>query len=187
MDEGSFFQQWEEAAAAAAADSLHHFTEEQLSILGFGQQDQQQQLAQVICTDKPRKVAPKSCSWDSCITTTTATTDQSSSPSFLSFSNSDVEQPSCHLHDHHHQQLKKEEVEISFPHHQQGGVKRKFEALVGEGLRKVNTTTTAATTRPVSQNQEHIIAERKRREKLSQRFIALSAIIPGLKKVCQIL
>ncbi|PSS19278.1 Transcription factor bHLH25 like [Actinidia chinensis var. chinensis] len=32
-------------------------------------------------------------------------------------------------------------------------------------------------------NQEHILAERKRREKLSQRFIALSAIIPGLKKM----
>ncbi|KAG1348096.1 transcription factor bHLH25 [Cocos nucifera] len=34
----------------------------------------------------------------------------------------------------------------------------------------------------LSQAQEHIIAERKRREKLSQRFIALSAVIPGLKK-----
>ncbi|KAF2320717.1 hypothetical protein GH714_030286 [Hevea brasiliensis] len=34
-----------------------------------------------------------------------------------------------------------------------------------------------------SQTQDHIIAERKRREKLSQRFIALSAIVPGLKKV----
>ncbi|KAF2296492.1 hypothetical protein GH714_040453 [Hevea brasiliensis] len=34
-----------------------------------------------------------------------------------------------------------------------------------------------------SQTQDHIIAERKRREKLSQRFIALSAIVPGLKKM----
>lgn len=32
-------------------------------------------------------------------------------------------------------------------------------------------------------SKEHIIAERKRREKLSQRFIALSAMVPGLKKV----
>ncbi|XP_022751164.1 transcription factor bHLH19-like isoform X1 [Durio zibethinus] len=30
--------------------------------------------------------------------------------------------------------------------------------------------------------QEHVIAERKRREKLSQRFISLSTLIPGLKK-----
>lgn len=36
----------------------------------------------------------------------------------------------------------------------------------------------------LSHTQDHIIAERKRREKLSQRFIALSAIVPGLKKVC---
>ena len=31
--------------------------------------------------------------------------------------------------------------------------------------------------------REHVIAERKRREKLSQRFIALSALIPDLNKV----
>lgn len=35
----------------------------------------------------------------------------------------------------------------------------------------------------LSQPQDHIIAERKRREKLSQRFIALSALVPGLQKV----
>ncbi|KAK7386175.1 hypothetical protein VNO78_26208 [Psophocarpus tetragonolobus] len=34
-----------------------------------------------------------------------------------------------------------------------------------------------------SQTQDHIMAERKRREKLSTMFIALSAIIPGLKKM----
>ncbi|XP_017697825.1 transcription factor bHLH18-like [Phoenix dactylifera] len=34
----------------------------------------------------------------------------------------------------------------------------------------------------LSQAQDHIIAERKRREKLGQRFIALSAVIPRLKK-----
>nr|UUA80730.1 transcription factor bHLH21 [Panax quinquefolius] len=35
----------------------------------------------------------------------------------------------------------------------------------------------------LSQAKDHIMAERKRREKLSQRFIALSAIVPGLKKM----
>lgn len=39
------------------------------------------------------------------------------------------------------------------------------------------------TTTTLSQAQEHIIAERNRREKLNQKFIALSALIPGLKKV----
>ncbi|XP_038721057.1 transcription factor bHLH25 [Tripterygium wilfordii] len=41
----------------------------------------------------------------------------------------------------------------------------------------------ATTTRSPSHAQDHILAERKRREKLSQRFIALSAIVPGLKKM----
>ncbi|KAH0701238.1 hypothetical protein KY284_015453 [Solanum tuberosum] len=36
---------------------------------------------------------------------------------------------------------------------------------------------------PSVELQHHIIAERKRREKLSQRFVALSAILPSLKKV----
>ena len=35
----------------------------------------------------------------------------------------------------------------------------------------------------LSHAKEHVLAERKRREKLTQRFIALSAIVPGLKKV----
>lgn len=35
-------------------------------------------------------------------------------------------------------------------------------------------------------SQDHIMAERKRREKLGQRFIALSAIVPGLKKMDKI-
>ncbi|XVE48661.1 hypothetical protein DITRI_Ditri01bG0020300 [Diplodiscus trichospermus] len=35
----------------------------------------------------------------------------------------------------------------------------------------------------ISQTKDHIMAERKRREKLSQKFIALSAIVPGLKKM----
>ncbi|KAL5707847.1 hypothetical protein ACHQM5_018702 [Ranunculus cassubicifolius] len=35
----------------------------------------------------------------------------------------------------------------------------------------------------LSCTQEHAIAERKRREKLSQQFIALSGMVPGLKKI----
>lgn len=34
-----------------------------------------------------------------------------------------------------------------------------------------------------SYKRDHVIAERKRREKLTERFIALSAVVPGLKKV----
>ncbi|KDP32144.1 hypothetical protein JCGZ_12605 [Jatropha curcas] len=42
---------------------------------------------------------------------------------------------------------------------------------------------TGAMSRTLSHAQDHVIAERKRREKLSQRFIALSAVVPGLKKM----
>ncbi|BAT86948.1 hypothetical protein LR48_Vigan09g256900 [Vigna angularis] len=49
---------------------------------------------------------------------------------------------------------------------------------------KANQEAIKIETRPkLSQPQDHIIAERKRREKLSQRFIALSALVPGLKKM----
>uniref|UniRef100_A0A7N0R8R9 BHLH domain-containing protein n=1 Tax=Kalanchoe fedtschenkoi TaxID=63787 RepID=A0A7N0R8R9_KALFE len=47
--------------------------------------------------------------------------------------------------------------------------------------RKFRITSDAATTRS-SGAQDHIVAERKRREKLNQRIIALSAVVPGLKK-----
>ncbi|XAR51330.1 hypothetical protein NMG60_11005930 [Bertholletia excelsa] len=40
-----------------------------------------------------------------------------------------------------------------------------------------------AVTRTPPEVQDRVMAERKRREKLSQRFIALSAIVPGLKKM----
>ncbi|KAL2904097.1 Transcription factor bHLH25 [Bienertia sinuspersici] len=36
-------------------------------------------------------------------------------------------------------------------------------------------------------SNEHVVAERLRREKMTQGFVALSALIPGLKKVCFVL
>ncbi|CAJ1936202.1 unnamed protein product [Sphenostylis stenocarpa] len=49
-------------------------------------------------------------------------------------------------------------------------------------LFKASQTKKIGTRTKISQPQDHIIAERKRREKLSQRFIALSALVPGLQK-----
>ncbi|XP_042009684.1 transcription factor bHLH25-like [Salvia splendens] len=46
------------------------------------------------------------------------------------------------------------------------------------GIKRINPSNTK-----LAQAQDHILAERKRREKLSQRFIALSALVPGLKKM----
>lgn len=48
---------------------------------------------------------------------------------------------------------------------------------------KANQAKRSHTGARLSHAQDHIIAERKRREKLSQRFIALSALVPGLKKM----
>ncbi|XP_004230658.1 transcription factor bHLH18-like [Solanum lycopersicum] len=53
-----------------------------------------------------------------------------------------------------------------------------FKAASCQGANK-----SVSTNGKLTQAQDHIIAERKRREKLSQRFIALSALIPGLKKM----
>ncbi|OVA07341.1 Myc-type [Macleaya cordata] len=50
---------------------------------------------------------------------------------------------------------------------------------INQGYKRAASSTTTKT----SYTQDHIMAERKRREKLSQRFIALSAIVPGLKKM----
>lgn len=48
---------------------------------------------------------------------------------------------------------------------------------------KVGQKRTNAMIRTPSETQDRVMAERKRREKLSQRFIALSAMVPGLKKM----
>lgn len=50
-------------------------------------------------------------------------------------------------------------------------------------IKRENKAATTTTMRNQTQARDHVIAERKRREKLTQRFIALSAILPGLKKV----
>nr|GLL19324.1 uncharacterized protein LOC109168451 [Ipomoea trifida] len=42
---------------------------------------------------------------------------------------------------------------------------------------------TGSAVRTPLQAQDHVLAERKRRENLTQRFISLSALIPGLKKL----
>ncbi|KAK1410348.1 hypothetical protein QVD17_36884 [Tagetes erecta] len=46
-----------------------------------------------------------------------------------------------------------------------------------------STTRFRSTRRNQRQAQEHVLAERKRREKLAERFISLSALLPGLKKM----
>ncbi|MCD7452413.1 hypothetical protein HAX54_016518 [Datura stramonium] len=47
----------------------------------------------------------------------------------------------------------------------------------------INTTQKKSYSRTGLQAQDHVLAERKRRERLTQRFIALSTLIPNLKKL----
>lgn len=52
-----------------------------------------------------------------------------------------------------------------------------------QGQREGKRNSSVATTTSHPPPPHHIIAERLRREKIAQHFIALSALIPGLKKV----
>ncbi|MED6193518.1 hypothetical protein PIB30_020320 [Stylosanthes scabra] len=102
-------------------------------------------------------------------------------------------------HHHHHQQLYnnkpsssdhvlKPKIEsVCSESFDFASVVSQADYLSGYGDNNANKGSAAAaaatTTRNPTQAQDHVIAERKRREKLSQRFIALSAIVPGLKKM----
>ncbi|KAK3146234.1 hypothetical protein QOZ80_3BG0263430 [Eleusine coracana subsp. coracana] len=187
MDEPSFFHQWQSDAL------LEQYTEQQIAV-AFGHQGEVDQAVAAALTmpattttqqyaaatpaelhQRPRKAAKVNTSWDSCITEQGSLAD-SSSPTILSFSTraeahqvpyfgaaaaaAPVKAP------------KQEMVDAAaFP------VKRSYDAMVAADAQA------PIPSRPASQNQDHILAERKRREKLSQRFIALSKIVPGLKKM----
>ncbi|XP_058227083.1 transcription factor bHLH18-like [Rhododendron vialii] len=70
-----------------------------------------------------------------------------------------------------------------------GALNSEDEEVVAAGMLLSNKSSQGAkksgssNPRPASQTYDHIIAERKRREQLSQLFVALSAIVPGLKKM----
>ncbi|KAI5417834.1 hypothetical protein KIW84_042450 [Lathyrus oleraceus] len=68
--------------------------------------------------------------------------------------------------------------------------KPKIESEYGENLnfgseydKRENKAATAITNRNPIQARDHVIAERKRRQNLNQKFIVLSSILPGLKKM----
>ncbi|XP_009354636.2 transcription factor bHLH18 [Pyrus x bretschneideri] len=128
-------------------------------------------------------------SWNSCSTDhiITANASSSSSSYLISFENSNSSPPTtsqqyygldCRV-------IKpKNEVEYS-------NGKLNPPALISQGIYDPQTCSpkhgqgikrAATVTRSPLDAQDHVLAERKRRENLSQRFIALSALLPGLKK-----
>ncbi|CAN6292331.1 unnamed protein product [Urochloa humidicola] len=205
MDEPSFFHQWQSDAL------LEQYTEQQIAVaFGQGEIDQalsasaaalmplQQQHpapppAVAAAEHRPRKAAKVNTSWDSCITEQGSPAD-SSSPTILSFgghgaaafAKAEVHQVAAapyYGNGAHAKAPKLEVLDAAGPvpsFHQERAAKRSYDGMVAEVVR---APAPAAATRPPSQNQDHILAERKRREKLSQRFIALSKIVPGLKKM----
>ncbi|CAJ2635217.1 unnamed protein product [Trifolium pratense] len=90
------------------------------------------------------------------------------SPKIISFDHSDTS--SARQFYDVDAKVKKPKAEIEY------GENLNFAALISQGENKV------ANRNPI-QARDHVMAERKRREKLSQRFIALSSILPGLKKM----
>ncbi|PWZ21962.1 Transcription factor bHLH25 [Zea mays] len=175
VDEPSFFHQWQSDAL------LEQYTEQQIAVAfgGNGGLDLDLDLDHGVATPllqrvpapaadhRPRKAAKVNASWDSCVTEQGSPEDYSS-PTILSFGG------------HHAKAPKQELLDAALPSFQQArpAPKRSYDDMMAEAARSP-----AAAARPASQNQDHILAERKRREKLSQRFIALSKIVPGLKKM----
>ncbi|XP_057967323.1 transcription factor bHLH18-like [Malania oleifera] len=141
----------------------------------------------------------KTNSWNSCTTNQHYVTPKpasSSSSHIISFGNSNSSPPSTANSHHHHPHLfgnpPKEEPVVSChgnmtlssaltnsqtPFENQGDIDHAVLPKSGRGTLRTGTVRT-----PVHA-QDHVIAERKRREKLSQRFVALSTVVPGLKKM----
>ncbi|KAH7566762.1 hypothetical protein JRO89_XS08G0230900 [Xanthoceras sorbifolium] len=119
----------------------------------------------------------KTDSWNSCTTEhTTPKTSPSSSSQIISFGNL-TSSPAIFPPDTEEKYSVIPKTEAGSP----GNIN--FPALTSQGSFTQETKRAASTTRRNAfQAQDHVISERKRREKLSQRFIALSALVPGLKK-----
>ncbi|KAL6843633.1 hypothetical protein ACP4OV_026695 [Aristida adscensionis] len=192
MDEPSFFHQWQSDAL------LEQYTEQQIAA-AFGQGEVDQTVAAALMQHaaagehRPRKAAKVNTSWDSCITDQGSPAD-SSSPTILSFGGHHADAgavfgqapaPAPGAAAYYGAsgansvpvKAPKQEVDAVVPPFQ---AKRSYDAMVAAAVEPAKVS---ATSRPNPQNQDHILAERKRREKLSQRFIALSKIVPGLKKM----
>ncbi|OIW10306.1 hypothetical protein TanjilG_28057 [Lupinus angustifolius] len=74
-----------------------------------------------------------------------------------------------------------ETVSVSLP--KLGNTLISAQTTEGASTNQKSETKTTFGKRSASHSRDHIMAERKRRKKLSQSFIALAALIPGLKKM----
>ncbi|RWV96875.1 hypothetical protein GW17_00040377 [Ensete ventricosum] len=164
--DGSFFGQWEvmdELTAQEVAAALGQDLQQSVSSESYNSVPSDQPLA----STGSLRGALKTRSWSSCATEqqNSALVPTASSPSILSFGNQESPSNQNNIYGCLGGMVKrKKEMDVLLHR----GSKRNYDTMVGQGT--------------TYHNKDHIMAERKRREKLSQRFIALSAIVPGLKK-----
>ncbi|KAL5819907.1 hypothetical protein ACOSQ4_023749 [Xanthoceras sorbifolium] len=139
--------------------------------------------------DRPSKQT-KTNSWNSTITTDHLSPVSSPTSQFLSFdqSNPTPATNSKHLYKNIDYSLKPKDeaastqVNIHFPRHL-GSENSLDTQNYASKANNHGINMSYSMTKTPAMAKDHILAERKRREKLSQRFIALSAIVPGLKKM----
>lgn len=125
----------------------------------------------------------KTSSWNSCTTDRiTSMAASSSSSQIICFENRSSAPPNSH-------QIYGLDCTVKAKNEALSDRNMNFPTSISESSFEMQNCTPAhdrvpdTTTRTSLRAQDHVMAERKRREKLSQRFIALSTILPSLKKV----
>lgn len=140
---------------------------------------------QSVIHQKPAAKMLKTNNWNSCSSTPKKTIPKQSSTSssamIISFDKANSH--SNELYGNLNCNIIKPKKEIMAPYYGNGDfsytISHGDEVLgFSEGNKRVSTFS-----RTPLQAQDHVLAERKRRERLTQRFIALSALVPGLKKM----
>ncbi|EEF33491.1 DNA binding protein, putative [Ricinus communis] len=133
--------------------------------------------------ERPSKLH-KTNSWNSDITTEDQSAKPSSTSQLLSFETPKVSSP---VNSQRFYMKPKDEAASPRNMHFQPVISRPPYDIQNHDIKTIqgitNNKRPYSVTRTASHAQDHILAERKRREKLSQRFIALSALVPGLKKM----
>ncbi|XP_061339406.1 transcription factor bHLH25-like [Gastrolobium bilobum] len=93
--------------------------------------------------------------------------------SFLNFEEHLTQQPSFSTQTHLKEVYNLEQLGQSWPHLSSKRTLN-FESSVSQGTKRARSS---------SETHDHIMSERKRRQEMAEKFIALSSIIPGLKKI----
>ncbi|KAL5819896.1 hypothetical protein ACOSQ3_023854 [Xanthoceras sorbifolium] len=173
MDYSNFLLQYQMSPLDYSLDGLNF---QSFSSESYYESSTQKRSGSYTSTERPTKQL-KTDSWNSCTTdhSTPKPSPSNSSSKIISFENATTSpaiSPPVYGQDY-----------AMKPKTEAGSLENiSLPSLISHGSYQQQTQRAASTTRNILQAQDHVIAERKRREKLSQHFIALSALLPGLKK-----